>query len=235
VTTVATRQTTDLSISPDQETWTEKQKAALTQLGVKGASNADLAVFFHYAARTGLDPFARQLYMIQRAGKQTIQTGVDGFRLVARRAADQARETLSYGPVEWSGPEGQWQEVWLADTPPAAAKVTVYRAGQAFPAVVLWREFSQTTDTWKRMPAHMLAKVAEVAALRKAFPQDLSGLYSEDEPVEAASAPQAARVTAAEVVGPPAPVVVVEEPTAPVEDWPAVQLPIGDDTAGAES
>ena len=52
---------------------------------MRGANNADLAVFFHHCARTGLDPFARQIYLIGRGGKQTIQTGVDGFRLVARR------------------------------------------------------------------------------------------------------------------------------------------------------
>ena len=29
--------------------------------------------------RTGLDPFLRQIYMIEREGKQTIQTGIDSL------------------------------------------------------------------------------------------------------------------------------------------------------------
>ena len=69
----------DLAITTDQKFWTDKQIAALEQLGVARASNADRAVFFHQCVRTGLDPFLKQIYMIPRDGKQTIQTGIDGL------------------------------------------------------------------------------------------------------------------------------------------------------------
>lgn len=188
---------TELAIRDGQATFDAKQLAALEQLGVSGASRADQAIFFHQCVRTGLDPFARQIYMIKRkqwdadkkqsVEKQTIQTGIDGFRLIARRAADKRKETLGYADTLWCGDDGQWRDVWLSVEPPAAAKVTVYRDGQPFPAVALMREFRAAKKDgtpaaqWASKPVHMIAKCAEALALRMAFPQDLSGLYTTDE------------------------------------------------------
>jgi hypothetical protein len=125
--------------------------------------------------------------MIERQGKQTIQTGIDGFRLVARRAVDRTGETLSIGASEWCDQDGVWSDVWLKDYPPAASRVVVYRNGEAFPGTALWREYAQTkrdgdlTAMWSSRPAGQLAKCAEALALRRAFPNDLSGMYTDDE------------------------------------------------------
>jgi len=182
-----------LTIHDGQEFWSAHQLAALVQLGVKDAPNGDLAVYFHQCQRTQLDPFARQIYMIgrydgqTRGTKYTIQTGIDGFRLVGRRAADAAHHTIALSPTEWCGPDGVWRDVWLATEPPAAARITLYRDGGAFPAIALWTEYAQTkadgslTKMWKERSAGQLAKCAEALAWRKAFPQDLSGLYTSDE------------------------------------------------------
>jgi phage recombination protein Bet len=184
---LATYQPHGLALDGQQDWWTDKQLAALRQIGVDRASNGDLAVFMHVCQRTGLDPFARQIYMIQRDGKQVIQTGIDGMRLVARRAVDRNGETLSIGSPEWCGPDGVWRDVWLHDEPPAAARVTVTRGGGTFTGLALWREYVQTkrdgtiTMMWRTRSAGQLAKCAEALALRKACPQDLSGIYSDDE------------------------------------------------------
>jgi len=188
-----------LAIRDDQASFTPQQVAALKQLGVQDASEGDLQVFFHQSQRTGLDPFARQIYMIgrvqneningrwEKVTKQTIQTGIDGFRLVARRASDAARESFGYEDTLWCDNSGRWYDVWLSETPPAAAKVTVIRNGSRFPAVALFREYAGTkrdgelTKMWAEKGALMIAKCAEALALRKAFPQDLSGLYTADE------------------------------------------------------
>ena len=196
---------TDLTIQDEQTFWTERQVAALKQIGVEDATNADLAVFFHQSVRTGLDPFARQIYMIGRNSfdsrtkswvtKQTIQTGIDGFRLIARRAADHAGVPYSISDILWCGPDAIWHDVWLGQGQPSAAKVTVYRDGQAFPAVALFSEYAGTkkdgglTSMWAK-GALMLGKCVEALALRKAFPQDLSGLYTGDE-IAAEGAPPA--------------------------------------------
>lgn len=176
----------ELAINDSQTFWSQKQQAALTQLGIANANNADLAVFFHYCVRTGLDPFARQIYMISRQGKQSIQTGIDGFRLIARRACDARNETLGYEETLWCGEDGKWTDVWISSQPPVAAKVTVLRSGGRYPAVALFNEYASYKDSrpvalWGSKPSLMLAKCAEALALRKAFPQDLAGLYTSDE------------------------------------------------------
>ena len=171
---------TTLAITNDQKFWSEAQLSALKQLGLAQASQGDLAVFFHQAQKTGLDPFARQIYMIERGGRFGIQTSIDGLRIVAQRSGEYAGQS---GPF-WCGEDGEWKDVWLAKTPPIAAKVGVYRKGfsEALFAVARWDSYAvPNSPIWRKMPDLMLAKCAEALALRKAFPNDLSGIYTDDE------------------------------------------------------
>lgn len=204
---------TELVIQPEQTSFTKHQIAALSQIGVQDASPEDLAVFFHQVQRTGLDPFARQIYMLGRrqkdaqgnwVTKQTIQTGIDGFRLIARRAVDQAKETLSISQPYYATPDGKWLDFWPYDKPPVAAKVIVKRNGGEFPAVAMFNEYAgytksgELTSMWRSKPAVMIGKCAEALALRKAFPLDLSGLYTSDE-MAASNADAAPQVIEAEI------------------------------------
>lgn len=145
-----------------------------------GASDDELALFAAVCQRTRLDPFARQIYGIKRKGRLSIQVGIDGFRLAAQRTG----EADGQGDPLWCGADGKWVDVWLADGPPAAAKVTVWRRGQSHPyvGVARYSEYQQPgNDLWRVMPAAMLAKCAEALALRKAFPAELSGVYAAEE------------------------------------------------------
>jgi phage recombination protein Bet len=180
---------TELAIRPDQTSFDEKQLAALRSIGVQNAPPADVALFFHQAARTGLDPFLRQIYLINRGGKWGIQTAIDGFRLIRDR-----KGTYQGHDEEWCGPDGVWRDVWLdPNVPPAAARVSVFVKGYQRPVVgiALWTEYAQIgrdnkpQSVWASKPALMLAKCAEALALCKAYPQDLSGLYTSDELPEA--------------------------------------------------
>lgn len=187
----------DLEITEDQHSWTSAQVAGLAQLGLKGADDGDLQVFFHVVRKTGLDPFAKQVYMIYRndpmsetGRKATIQTGIDGFRLVAQRAARRDKVAYGYEDTLYRNHSGEWVESWDdPDLNPVAVKVTVLRGKMRFPAIAHWREYVQTykgkpNRMWTQMPAGQLAKCAEALALRKAFPLDLSGIY---EPTELAA------------------------------------------------
>ena len=187
---------TALAVSNDQEMWDEKQLAALKQLGLSNAPKADLAVFLHYAQRTGLDPFARQLYMIERGGRYTIQASIDGLRIVAQRSNEYAGQV---GPF-WCGDDGEWTDVWLDSKPPVAAKVGVMRKGFNEPlwAVAKFDSYNANTPIWRKMPDTMIAKCAEALALRKAFPNDLSGIYTTEE-MEQAEVPVKPTLTVVEV------------------------------------
>jgi phage recombination protein Bet len=193
-----------LSVDPAQAYWDDKQLAALKQIGLASASKPDMAVFLNYCQRTGLDPFARQIYMIERGGRFTIQSSIDGLRVVAQRSQEYAGQT----PPMWCGPDGVWQDVWLSDEPPVAAKVGVYRVGFMEPLIAVARTDAympkradgSPMGLWKQMPDVMIAKVAEALALRKAFPNDLSGIYTNDEMDQADSPKTKTAVVKAEKV-----------------------------------
>jgi phage recombination protein Bet len=206
-----------LALAGDQVEWTEVQAAALAHIGIDKAPAADQQVFRHVCQLTGLDPFRRQIYMIARKErgeeKWTIQTGIDGFRLVAE---DHPQYAGTLDP-QWCGPDGVWRDVWTDPKPPVAARVVVLRHDRQHPIslAVRFSEFAATfadgnlQGQWRTKPAHMIGKCAEAASLRKAFPRQLSGVYTEDEMAhverasrrDRAAAPNASTVTVAELTG----------------------------------
>lgn len=146
------------------------------------ATDNELALFLSQCQRTGLDPFSRQIYFIKRGGKGSTQVSIDGFRVIAERSQE-----MDGQEVAWCDEHGTWTDVWLQKDPPAAARVLVYRKGcsRPFPGIAKWAEYRDTGPMWTKMPANQLAKCAEALALRKAFPHQLSGLYTPDEMAQA--------------------------------------------------
>jgi phage recombination protein Bet len=143
-------------------------------------TDAELQLTIYTATQRGLNPLTKQMYVMKdKAGRISFITSIDGFRLIAQRTREYRGQV---GP-QWCGKDGQWRDVWLENEPPAAAKVGVYREGfkEAVYGIATWKSYSRTTGQWPTMGPEMLAKCAESLAFRKAFPEDLSGLYTAEE------------------------------------------------------
>jgi phage recombination protein Bet len=216
---------TALAIQPGQISWDSTQLAALGQLGLTDAGDGDRAVFLHVCQRTGLDPFARQIYMIARnekvdgqwRKKWTIQTGIDGFRVNRGRAEKREGVRGTLGRAIFYDHDGNEHKVWVQPRPPAACEITYTVkdiAGNETPytSVLRFAEYVQVKDgnpvaQWASKPAHMLEKCTEADVYRKAFPQDFSGIYLDDTlPPQEDAPPERprGRVTAGEIIRPAA-------------------------------
>jgi len=163
--------------------FSEDKLKLLKQTVCKGATDNELQLFLHVSIKTGLDPFMKQIYSIRRKSKdkfgnwietQTIQTSIDGFRLIAER-------TKRYSPGK--------ESTYCYDENKKLVSATSYIKKMTHDGT--WHDVSATcfiseykpafTSFWDKMPHVMLAKCAEATALRKAFPAEMSGIYSDDE------------------------------------------------------
>ena len=150
------------------------------------ATDDELTLFFHACERTGLDPLMKQIYPVKRwsnalgRNAMTIQTGIDGYRLIAER-------TGKYSP----GRDTEYKYKDESKLPNAARayvkKLTPDGTWHEVSATAYWDEYVQktkqggVTKMWREKPHIMLGKCAEALALRKSFPAELSGLYTSEE------------------------------------------------------
>lgn len=169
----------------------EEQVNLLKRTICQNSSDDEFDMFLMVCKRTGLDPFAKQIHAVKRwdnntgVNKMAIQTGIDGFRLIAERTRKYEGQTAP----QWCGKDGVWREVWTATETPFAARVGIHKTGFREPCwgIAHFEEYAQTkkggelVHMWKQMPRNQIAKCAEALGLRKAFPQELSGLYTDDE------------------------------------------------------
>lgn len=188
----------------DGKVWIATLKKQLLSARPDGEepSNEDLLYLASVSQASGLDPSKRELYGIYRnvksasgqyTPKLSIQTSIDGLRVVAERSGAYAgsdEPEFQYDPDERITVQFAGNQRIV----PNRVKVTVRKViqGQIVPTTrtARWVEF-YPGDTmggmWKKMPEVMLSKVAEAQALRAAFPNTTTGLYIEEEMQQADS------------------------------------------------
>lgn len=154
-----------------EKQFSESDIVLIKQTVAKGASDQELKLFLYRCKNMGLDPLKPGMIFFVKYGSSpgTIVVGIDGFRAMAERTGKRAG--VRRGLLKDSAGQciGAWCEVYRKDwTEPAREEVSLseYNTGKAM---------------WAKMPETMIKKVAEAAALRMAFPDELGGIYSEEE------------------------------------------------------
>lgn len=164
-----------------------EQRELIHRTVAKGTTKDEFAIFLYQCARTGLDPLSRQIYAIVRnqwdpemgrqMPKMAIQTGIDGYRVIAERSQryapgrDVIFETDDKGKLVKATAyvmklvAGTWHEV---------------SASAYYEEYVQRKKDGGVSGLWAK-PHIMLGKCAEALALRKAFPAEMSGIYTAEE------------------------------------------------------
>lgn len=179
----------------DGRAWVSLLKQQLMSSKEDGEpTDAELLYFAQVARSTGLDPSKREIYGIYRRPnkdseqKLTIQTGIDGFRVVAERSGKYAGSR----EYDFEYDENVKITVNHAGTQkrvPNKARATVLKVieGQIVETsrTANWVDFypgeGKQGNMWRKIPEIMLGKCAEAQAHRVAFPNDCQNLYLEEE------------------------------------------------------
>ena len=152
-------------------------------------------VIYESARSRGLSLLNKQAHVLSHRDRDTgvvrlsLHVGIDGLRAIAASTGDYLG---TEGPHFYV--DGKWVDVWIPkskeweDAVPQAARMSVFRrnpdGGEPFKTTVfaLGHEYrpDKMSPMWMKRGASQLAKCAEAIACRRAFPDELGGLSSDD-------------------------------------------------------
>ena len=135
------------------------------------ASPQEFELFIYRCKHMGLDPLKPgQIHFVKYGqGAGTIIVGIEGFRSRAAKTGKHSGTKRGVLRNETGKCIGAWCEIYRSDwTHPAREEVSLH-------------EYDTGKAQWVKMPETMIKKVAECAALRMAFPDELGGVYERAE------------------------------------------------------
>lgn len=154
-------------------------------------SNQELVMFLNLCRFQHLNPFLREAYLVKYGSSPaTIVVGKEVFTKRAKRNKDYrgmeagiivvtAEKTIEerVGTFSMEGETlvGGWAKVYIQDFE-IPQKITV-----SLEEYIGRKSNGEVNSQWAKKPATMIRKVAIVQALRESFPEDLQGLYSQEE------------------------------------------------------
>jgi phage recombination protein Bet len=216
-----------LTFTPDQKTLTEAQMSVLGPLGIEADWDpAAVKLFLVAALAQGFNPWLNEIYLFRYRDPFGGARYVRHVSIHTMRArCEQTGEYRGQLPPQFAGEDGVWRDVWTdRNRAPLACRVGVMREAndQIIYGVVYYDEVAPTEPIYGTGPdgkerieigrkpvkmwlpgaqggkaCLMLAKVAEALALRQAFPQILSGVFTPEELARQAEEDRAARAAEA--------------------------------------
>lgn len=147
-------------------------------------SDQEVVMFINLCKYQKLNPFLNEAYLV-KFGDQPAQN-IIGKEAFMKRAEDSEQyDGFRAGIiVERNGEVIELEGCFSLKTDTLLGGwCEVYRKDRKYPVrqAVSLDEYNKNQSTWNSMAKTMIRKVAIVQALREAFPQRLSGLYTEDE------------------------------------------------------
>lgn len=176
--------------------FTAEQRELIKRTVAFEATDDELAMFLHVAARAGLDPLQKQIHFTKRRRKRrdggyeavvTIIAGVDGLQARAARMPD--FEGITYAVVcakdDFTFDHVAGQVVRHVTNPfgqrgPVLGAWAIVRRRGLLPFVALIRieeYLDHDSYLWRDKPHVMIEKVARSTALRRAYPEAFSSIY----------------------------------------------------------
>lgn len=152
-------------VAVDQDKYSNREMIeTLKQTVCKGATDAQFKMFIEVCRETGLSPWLKEIWYIPSVG---IMAGRDGYLRVANEnPMFDGMETLI---------ERDTKNI------PIKATCSVWRKDRSHPikCEAYFSEYKKQSQIWDKYPSAMLAKVAEVLALKRSF--SINGVVTEEE------------------------------------------------------
>lgn len=162
-----------------------------------GLTEEEATVAYRLAKRRNLDVEAKQIFFVpytDKQGRRTVvnQTSIDGFRLIASKSGKYGGCVEPKLTVKLKDgakvvlPHEEYDPSEVEHIISGTISVINLEFPQPQTATALFKSYCKQyngnpSGLWATMPDVMILKCAEALALRKAFPQDLSGIYTSDE------------------------------------------------------
>lgn len=147
-------------------------------------SDQDLTQFISICKYNQLNPFLNEAYLV-KFGQQPAQMIVSKEALMKRAEACDTYEGIQAGVIVLRGNEAIELEgcFYMPGDKLVGGWAKVYRSDKKYPFVakVRFEEYNKGQSTWNEKPTTMIRKVAEVQALREAFPTQLGAMYTAEE------------------------------------------------------